>query len=223
MWGAWALGMAASSPAMLRRLERAGMGAIQPAQGLAALAALLQGLGSGIRHNATTAQPIANPFIWARLQRPGQAVPFMFASLLDGAPPAEALPLSALQRDGTGSSADCTLGVARAAGATEGSYAERRTVLERELLALVQGMLGPQVNPPKALISMLFVHYYTMNTCRTVSPMSADLQLSASAWPGASIRQCLCQIFGTCLMLHCLRYMAPCSGAPLPSHLYKRS
>lgn len=149
MWGAWALGMAASSPAMLRRLERAGMGAIQPAQGLAALAALLQGLGLGLRHHATPAQPIANPFIWARLQRPGQAVPFMFASLLDGAPPAEALPLSALQRDGIGRSANGTPGVARAAGAAEESSAERRNVLKKELLALVQGMLGPQVNHPK--------------------------------------------------------------------------
>jgi len=116
--------------------------------GLAALAALLQGLGLGLRHHATPAQPIANPFIWARLQRPGQAVPFVFASLLDGAPPAEALPLSALQRDGIGKSANGTPDGARAAGAAEESSAERRNVLERELLALVQGMLGPQVNQP---------------------------------------------------------------------------
>lgn len=40
MWGAWALGMAAT-PATLLRFERMGMGAIRPSLGLQALEALL--------------------------------------------------------------------------------------------------------------------------------------------------------------------------------------
>ena len=41
MWGAWALGMAASDPATLARFARMGMGAIRPAQGLLVLAGVL--------------------------------------------------------------------------------------------------------------------------------------------------------------------------------------
>lgn len=41
IWGAWAVGMAATAAATLRRFERLGMGAITPARGLAALAHVL--------------------------------------------------------------------------------------------------------------------------------------------------------------------------------------
>jgi hypothetical protein len=43
MWGAWAIGMAAESN-ILGRLERAGMGAIQPLAGLQALTIIMQSL-----------------------------------------------------------------------------------------------------------------------------------------------------------------------------------
>jgi hypothetical protein len=43
MWGAWAIGMAAEAN-ILQRLERAGMGAIPPLDGLNALAGILESL-----------------------------------------------------------------------------------------------------------------------------------------------------------------------------------
>ena len=47
MWGAWALGMAASDKAMLARFQRMGMGVIQPPAGLTALAQLLAAIPAG--------------------------------------------------------------------------------------------------------------------------------------------------------------------------------
>ena len=41
MWGAWAIGMAAEAN-ILQRLQRAGMGAIQPLDGLNALAGIFE-------------------------------------------------------------------------------------------------------------------------------------------------------------------------------------
>jgi len=83
--------MAAASPALLRRLERASMGAIAPARGLAALAGLLQGLAPRRPRRATPAQAVGNPFVWARFGRPGQSAPFLLAALLD-APAAAGAP-----------------------------------------------------------------------------------------------------------------------------------
>jgi hypothetical protein len=146
LWGAWATGMAAASPALLRRLERVGMGAIAPARGLAALAGLLQGLGPGPARRATPAQAVGNPFVWARFGRPGQSVPFLLAALLD-APAAAAAP-ARLHQDGAESWGPVEAAGGAAAGG--GSFASRREALGRELLALVQGMLGPQVAPRHA-------------------------------------------------------------------------
>lgn len=151
MWGAWALGMAASAPAMLRRLERAGMGAIQPAQGLAALAGLMEGLllqpasGFGFGQDATPAQSVVNPFIWARLRRPGQDTPFLFASLVADIAATDAY----FQPPGDPGSAqrERVAEQSRSAAPAGGSLAERRVALEGELLALVRGMLGPEVHP----------------------------------------------------------------------------
>lgn len=41
MWGAWATGMAAAEAGIAQRLQRLGMGIIQPPAGLAALAQIL--------------------------------------------------------------------------------------------------------------------------------------------------------------------------------------
>jgi hypothetical protein len=151
LWGAWATGMAAASPALLRRLERAGMGAIAPARGLAALAGLLQGLAPRRPRRATPAQAVGNPFVWARFGRPGQSAPFLLAALLD-APAAAGAPAHP-PRDGA--EAWGPLEAAGGAAAGGGSFASRREALGRELLALVQDMLGPQVPPRHARLSAI--------------------------------------------------------------------
>ncbi|KAK9803914.1 hypothetical protein WJX72_004698 [[Myrmecia] bisecta] len=84
MWGAWATGMAASDPSIARRFERLGMGLIQPAAGLEALSRARQ---------SRNAQVVANPFIWSKLQQPGQPIPFMFELFKPDETAAHALPI----------------------------------------------------------------------------------------------------------------------------------
>ena len=151
MWGAWALGMAASAPAMLPRLERTGMGAIQPAQGLAALAGLMEGLVLqpssclGFGHDATPAQSVMNPFIWARLRRPGQDTPFLFASLVADIAATDAH--SQPSGDPGAAQRERTAKQSRSAAPAGLPLLERRAAIAGELLALVRGMLGPEVRP----------------------------------------------------------------------------
>ncbi len=74
-WGAWA-GAGMASPAVLQRLERIGQGALQPAVGLAALAAVLGALPSAPRSLRPAAPGLSpafaprtlavNPFAWSR-------------------------------------------------------------------------------------------------------------------------------------------------------------
>ena len=149
MWGAWAFGMAAAAPATLRRLERAGMGALGPAQGLAALAGLLAGLlprpsaGSGSGRIATPAQTVVNPFIWASLRRPGRDAPFLFASLVAdiSAVHAHLQP----QTEPAAAQHERVPAQSRIAVPAGPPPAERHDALEGELLELVRGMLGPEV------------------------------------------------------------------------------
>ncbi|KAK9829172.1 hypothetical protein WJX72_004291 [[Myrmecia] bisecta] len=73
LWGAWGgFGMAAQEPTLMARLARLGLGAIQPAQGLAALAVAMQqqGLGSNLSTQPRTmpsARVVASVFLWDRL------------------------------------------------------------------------------------------------------------------------------------------------------------
>ena len=57
MWGAWAVGMAASDPSLAARAERAGMGIITPGGGLAALVSALSGGQAAV---------VAAPITWSR-------------------------------------------------------------------------------------------------------------------------------------------------------------
>ena len=72
-WGAWAVvGMASQSANILARIERSGMGLIQPVQGLTALhMALDNGIGPAL---------IVNPFRWPDIVRVRKDIP---AILLD--------------------------------------------------------------------------------------------------------------------------------------------
>lgn len=75
-------------------------------------------------------QVVANPFIWSRLNRPGQPVPFLF----DEFRPAERAAVAEAQPEGT---------AARLQTSTGPAISDRDAL--RDLMDIVKGMLGPQV------------------------------------------------------------------------------
>ena len=121
-WGAWAsVGMAAKSPAVLARIRRSGMGAIEPAAGLAALHAILS-------KTSTSAAVIANPFEWSRLLEKASPLPPVFAEHAPEAfRAAAAAPAKRQQR----------------VAATV--IVQTRDALLGEIQSIVHGKLGPEV------------------------------------------------------------------------------
>ncbi len=63
-WGPWATGMAAAAPGLIAGFQKAGLGVVQPASGLAALAQALATTHRGTSHAATL---VAVPFIFSRI------------------------------------------------------------------------------------------------------------------------------------------------------------
>lgn len=66
-WGAWVVGMAARSPALLARLDRIGVGLVRPAAGLRALQRLLIARPGGAPPDV-----LASPFHWGRMAAAGE-------------------------------------------------------------------------------------------------------------------------------------------------------
>ena len=80
-WGAWAgSGMAANNPAVAARLQRVGLAALAPAQGLAALSHALTGLqhpsSSGQLHPAAI---VGASFLWSAFLKEGREAMGMYA------------------------------------------------------------------------------------------------------------------------------------------------
>ena len=73
-WGAWAAGMAANA-ATLARVRRSGMGALAPAVGMQALAAVLQSAAGPGAHAAPSTFAAA-PVYWGVLLRSKLTTPF---------------------------------------------------------------------------------------------------------------------------------------------------
>ena len=82
-------------------------------------------------------QVVANPFIWNRLNRPGQPVPFLFNEFK----PAEHTAVAEMQ----------PVASATKLQATTGPAISRADAL-RDLMDIVKGMLGPQVRTQHSTI-----------------------------------------------------------------------
>lgn len=85
------------------------------------------------------AQVVANPFVFSRLQRPGQPVPFLFAEFQ----PREAVQPGAISQDTA-----LNLIAAPAAPAPASSADVLRGIMD-----IVRGMLGPTVRPQGIIIT----------------------------------------------------------------------
>jgi hypothetical protein len=124
-WGAWAgAGMAAH--AGLERMERLGFGAIQPAQGAAALGAMLRALHGA----AAPPQLLASVFFWERLKVKGPVFEELKAPAA-AAPPAQAAAAAAPQVGG-GLSVEA---------------------IQAEVLAAAAGVLGLAVSATEPLVA----------------------------------------------------------------------
>jgi 3-oxoacyl-(acyl-carrier-protein) synthase/acyl carrier protein len=76
-WGAWAeVGMAHGNAAVLARVERSGLGVVQPGGGLGALRAVLVGAAAG-----RLVQAIASPFSFDRLLHGLEETPYIFSEV----------------------------------------------------------------------------------------------------------------------------------------------
>ena len=64
LWGPWATGMAAAAPGLIAGFQKAGLGVVQPAAGLAVLA---HALGSTCLGSCHSSSLVAAPFIFARI------------------------------------------------------------------------------------------------------------------------------------------------------------
>ena len=77
-WGAWAgVGMAHGNAAVLARVDKSGLGVVQPAEGLAALLAVLSASSS-----PRLVQSIASPFNFDRLLHGLDPPPYIFSSVV---------------------------------------------------------------------------------------------------------------------------------------------
>jgi len=143
-WGAWAggSGMAAEDSGTLGRLERMGMGALAPAQGLGVLEGVL-------RHGARCAGVLggelplvaASPFVWDRfLSGSRRSSPFFseFASAAS----------SAADAAQGGASPAAPAGALLAAG----TLAEQRQFVAAQVSAVVRGLLGADVGDDEPLM-----------------------------------------------------------------------
>lgn len=125
-WGVWrSVGLASAK--VVARLERAGMGTLTPAQGLAALTLLSQ-----LSASLYKPQVVVNPYAWDRLNKPGQAVPFIF-----GAVP-------------TASSRSASTAPAGASSRPRAAFPD--AAIRAELQRIVTKMLGRPLGPNLALL-----------------------------------------------------------------------
>lgn len=145
-WGAWAaLGMASANAALLARIERSGMGVINPARGLAALQAILSGSSS----SRFAPSIIASPFSWGSLLQQAKAVPPVFAEHAELA--------LAPEKAGSGILQAQRRPVALVVHASD-------TVLP-QVLGIVQGMLGALVSAPAHMLISVIGHDTSCNPC----------------------------------------------------------
>ncbi len=137
-WGPWATGMAAADTRLGARFERAGLGLISPAAGLAALARALQGSSAVVERGASV---VAARVSWPRLMAASKAAAAapIFASFR----PQQAVQAGdVLSTLGAATPEPLLPAAMRLAQPTSLSKAE----VQKQLQDLVTGMLGPNVS-----------------------------------------------------------------------------
>ncbi len=150
-WGGWAGGgMAGGDASTAARLARMGMALIDPKQGLAALAGVLQHAPAVVA--APPAQLTVVPFVWDKfLKASGQAQPANifeeFTSLVK--PQSRSQPLSAASAAASSSAALS----ASAPSATALTTEQRLTHLTAEIASAVASVLGSVVPPSEPLMA----------------------------------------------------------------------
>ena len=155
-WGAWAGGgMAARDRSTVLRVQRMGMGMIEPANGLVAFSAMLSASSGSCGSGVFAAVPFNWPTFIGRL---GSApVPPMFAAFADAAklaaPPAAAVPARAAlrpaARPAVGQAAAARSGDAAAAAAAEAFKQQVAT----EVAATARSILGADVGSDEPLMA----------------------------------------------------------------------
>ena len=150
-WGGWAGGgMAGADASIAARLARMGMALIDPKQGLAALAGVLQNASTVVA--APPAQLTVVPFVWDKfLKAPGQAQPANifeeFTSLVK--PQSKSQPLSAASVAASSSAALSASAPSMTALTTE----QRLAHLTAEIASAVASVLGSEVPPSEPLMA----------------------------------------------------------------------
>lgn len=143
-WGAWAgSGMAAGDQAILRAVERQGMGLVQPSQGLLALSSLFT--------QSLPAVVAAVPFNWNKLaqqkQRTGKAPSLLAASIPAIAAPTAPHPL-AFQIPAFAAS-----GAAASQAAPVHDLAKLSTIIQAQAAEIASGILGREIGVEEPLMA----------------------------------------------------------------------
>ena len=135
-WGPWATGMAAKDPRIGARLERAGLGTISPAVGLAALAHALS--ASRSRAGANTVMARIDWPLLMTVSKAAAAAP-VFASFHASAAPRPGQPFTAL----SGAMPHASAAAAPRSAPTRGLS---KAAVQVQLQEIVAAMLGPGVS-----------------------------------------------------------------------------
>ncbi len=136
-WGAWgSVGMAHHNRAALARVEKAGLGVLQPMQGLAVLRAVLHSSGRG-----ALVESIASPFSFDRLLSGIDPVPHVFGRVT-----------AAPEEDNVGGAEHYDSPPSMAHEDASSSTAMSAAEVQEQVTDIVSGMLGAAVKPAQPLM-----------------------------------------------------------------------
>ena len=145
-WGAWSGGggMAANEAGTIQRMERLGVGAVEPSQGLRAVEGILRGFAAMVPGGIIQPVVAASPFVWETFLKRMKPVPALF----DGVNPLAIADTAAADSAVAGTSGAAAGGVSHRGGGGTARGPIARALVDEAVLNII----GSEVDDQEPLV-----------------------------------------------------------------------